>query len=92
MGDTLINEFSPDEIETLLEHELGQHVHHDIPVLVTFEILSTTLELYLASLGLHWAIGAFGFTRLANQNPVKLIPKIGWCLCFTRIHLWGKES
>ena len=38
LGDTLINEFSTDEIETVLAHELGHHVHRDIPVLVTFGI------------------------------------------------------
>ncbi len=66
LGDTLINEFSPDEVETVLAHELGHHVNRDIPVLVTFGILSTTLGLYLASLGLNWAIGQFGFLSPAD--------------------------
>ncbi|MBP8164806.1 MAG: M48 family metallopeptidase, partial [Anaerolineales bacterium] len=35
LGDTLINEFTPDEIETVLAHELGHHVHKDIPFLIT---------------------------------------------------------
>lgn len=30
LGDTLINEFTPDEIETVLAHELGHHVHREI--------------------------------------------------------------
>src|SRR5215208_980911 len=62
VGDTLINEFSIDEIETVLAHELGHHVHRDIPVLITFGTLSTTLSLFLASLVLNWAIRYFGFT------------------------------
>jgi STE24 endopeptidase len=66
LGDTLINEFSTDEIETVLAHELGHHVHRDIPVLITFGILSTTVGLYLASLGLNWAIGVFGYTSPAD--------------------------
>ena len=74
LGDTLINEFSTDEIETVLAHELGHHVHRDIPVLVTFGILSTTLGLYLASLGLNWAIGTFGFTSAAD---VAALPALG---------------
>jgi len=74
LGDTLINEFSTDEIETVLAHELGHHVHRDIPVLVTFGILSTTLGLYLASLGLNWAIGTFGFTSPAD---VAALPALG---------------
>lgn len=74
LGDTLINEFSANEIETVLAHELGHHVHRDIPVLVTYGILSTTLGLYLASLGLNWAIGAFGFSSPAD---VAALPALG---------------
>ena len=66
LGDTLINEFSTDEIETVLAHELGHHVHKDIPFLIAFGTLSTTLSLYLASLALSWAIGYFGFTGPAD--------------------------
>ena len=66
LGDTLINEFSTDEIETVLAHELGHHVHRDIPFLITFGTLSTTLSLFLASLALNWAIDYFGFTSPAD--------------------------
>ena len=74
IGDTLINEFSTDEIETVLAHELGHHVHHDIPVLITLSTLSTTLSLYLASVALNWAIGYFGFTGPAD---VAAFPALG---------------
>ncbi len=74
LGDTLINEFSLDEVETVLAHELGHHVNRDITVLITFGILSTTLGLYLASLGLNWAIDVFGFTSPAD---VAALPALG---------------
>ena len=74
LGDTLINEFSTDEIETVLAHELGHHVHRDIPVLITFGTLSTTLSLFLASLALNWAIRYFGFTGPAD---VAAFPALG---------------
>jgi len=66
LGDTLITEFSTDEIETVLAHELGHHVHRDIPFLITFGTLSTAVSLFLASLVLKWAIGYFGFTGPAD--------------------------
>jgi STE24 endopeptidase len=66
LGDTLINEFSPDEIETVLAHELGHHVHKDIPVLMAFGTIMTLGGLYLASLALHWAVGYFGFSGPAD--------------------------
>jgi STE24 endopeptidase len=62
LGDTLINEFSIDEIETVMAHELGHHVHRDIPFLIAFGTLTTTFGFYLASLGMKWAVAYFGFT------------------------------
>ena len=66
LGDTLISEFSTDEIETVLAHELGHHVHRDIPLFITFGSLSTALSLFLASLALSWAIRFFGFDSPAD--------------------------
>jgi len=74
LGDTLINEFTTDEIETVLAHELGHHVHRDIPLLIAFGTVSTTLSLYLASLALNWAIGYFGFSGIAD---VAAFPALG---------------
>ncbi|HET9589695.1 MAG TPA: M48 family metallopeptidase [Anaerolineales bacterium] len=66
LGDTLINEFSTDEIETVLAHELGHHVHRDIPIFIAFGAVSTALSLFLASLALSWAIDYFSFTGPAD--------------------------
>jgi len=74
LGDTLINEFSTDEIETVLAHELGHHVHRDIPLLITMGAVGTTLGLFLASLGLNWAIRYFGFNGVAD---VAAFPALG---------------
>jgi len=74
LGDTLINEFTPDEIETVLAHELGHHVHRDIPFLITIGTISTTLSLYLTSLALNWAIAYFGFASIAD---VAAFPALG---------------
>jgi len=74
LGDTLINEFSTDEIETVLAHELGHHVHRDIPILITFGTFSTTLSLFIASLALNWATRYFGFTGPAD---VAAFPALG---------------
>ena len=74
LGDTLINEFSPDEIETVLAHELGHHVHKDIPILMGFGTVMTLGGLYLASLALHWAAGYFGF---AGPADIAGLPALG---------------
>jgi STE24 endopeptidase len=77
LGDTLINEFSPDEIETVLAHELGHHVHKDIPILMAFGTVMTLGGLFLASLVLHWAAVQFGF---AGPADIAGLPALGLVL------------
>jgi len=66
LGDTLLSEFSLDEIETVLAHELGHHVHKDIPIGIAVESVSTLMGLYLASLGMSWGARVFGFDGPAD--------------------------
>ncbi|MEJ2709567.1 MAG: M48 family metallopeptidase [Anaerolineales bacterium] len=66
LGDTLLDEFSNDEIETVLAHELGHHVNKDIPIGIAVESVTTLLGLYLASLVLEWGVGLFGFNGPAD--------------------------
>jgi Zn-dependent protease with chaperone function len=77
LGDTLINEFTPDEIEAVLAHELGHQVHRDIPVLIAFGTLSTLIGFYLASLAMNWAVSTFGFTGISD---VAAFPALGLIL------------
>lgn len=75
IGDTLLNEFTPDEIETIMAHELGHQVNKDIPLGIAFSTLTTLLGLFLASLGLNWGVSALGFINSADiaAFPVLLI-------------------
>ncbi len=77
LGDTLINEFSTDEIETVLAHELGHQVHRDILFLIAFGTVSTLVGFYLASLAMNWAVGAFGFSGVSD---VAAFPALGLIL------------
>ncbi|HLE13175.1 MAG TPA: M48 family metallopeptidase [Anaerolineales bacterium] len=72
LGDTLINEFTADEIETVLAHELGHHVHRDLPVGLLVESAITLGGLYLASLGLNWGVAVFGFESPADIAALPL--------------------
>jgi STE24 endopeptidase len=62
IGDTLLNEFTVDEIETVMAHELGHQVNMDIPMGIIFGSITTMVGLYLASLGLEWGVRVFGFS------------------------------
>ena len=72
LGDTLLEEFSDDEIETVLAHELAHHVHHDIPIGMAVETVMTTLGLFLASLVLEWGVTVFGFRGPADVAALPL--------------------
>ncbi len=48
MGDTLLREFSDDEVEVVLAHELGHQVHHDIWKLIALSAPTSIIGLYAA--------------------------------------------
>ncbi len=56
LGDTLLASYTPDEIEVVLAHELGHHVHYDLWKLIIAQTTVTLAGLYLVNLGLHWDI------------------------------------
>jgi STE24 endopeptidase len=72
LGDTLLKEFTTDEIETVLAHELGHHVHKDIPVGMLISALLTLGGLYIAALGLNWGVTYFGFEGVSDIAALPL--------------------
>ena len=72
LGDTLLTEFSADEIETVLAHELGHHVNKDIPVGLAVDTALTLIGLYVASLIMNWGVAVFGFTSPADPASLPL--------------------
>lgn len=72
LGDTLIDEFMPDEIETVLAHELGHHVNKDIPLSIFMESVITLVGLFLAYLALSWGTEALGFEGPADVAAMPL--------------------
>jgi STE24 endopeptidase len=62
LGDTLLNEFSADEIETVLAHELAHHVHKDIPLGIAVESAILLMGFYLSSRILDWGVAFYGLS------------------------------
>ena len=77
LGDTLIENFTPEEIETVLAHEMGHHVNRDIPLLITANTALTLLGFYLAGLGMAWGVGRLG---LGSVSDVAAMPLFGLVL------------
>jgi STE24 endopeptidase len=73
LGDTLIDEFSDDEIETVLAHELAHQVHRDIPIGILVESVITLGGLFLAALVLDWSVAALGFNSISDVAAMPLL-------------------
>lgn len=71
LGDTLLDEFTAEEIETVMAHELGHHVHRDIPIGIVVSALITFAGLFLAARFLEWSSLALG---LAGRADVAALP------------------
>jgi STE24 endopeptidase len=72
LGDTLLSEFTADEIETVLAHELGHHVHRDIPLGIIVNTALTLLSFWLVHLALQWGTRVFGLTSIADPAGLPL--------------------
>ena len=77
LGDTLLKDYSADEIETVLAHELGHHVHGDVGKGILTETVLMLGGLWLASLVLDQATATLGFQGLAD---VAALPVLGLVL------------
>ncbi|NBD36491.1 MAG: M48 family metalloprotease, partial [Chloroflexi bacterium] len=66
LGDTLYEEFTPEEIETIVAHELGHQVHHDLELGILVESALTLGGMYAAHRALLWGIERFGFAGLGD--------------------------
>lgn len=73
LGDTLINHFNPDEIETVLAHELGHHVHHDLTWGILVQSVLTLAGFWLANLVMRWGVGFFGYAGLSDPATLPLL-------------------
>jgi len=73
LGDTLLGEFTTDEIEVVLAHELGHQVHKDIPIGILIQSGITLVGFYLASLALSRGATALGFSGPADIAALPLL-------------------
>ncbi len=72
LGDTLLRDYTPDEIETVLAHELAHHVHNDLIKGLVEEAVLIPLTLWVASLLLAWGVSAFGFRGIDDVAALPL--------------------
>jgi STE24 endopeptidase len=73
LGDTLLEKFTPAEIETVLAHELGHHAHKDLPLGIAVQSALTVFGFWLADGVMRWGVAAFGYRGLTDPATLPLL-------------------
>jgi STE24 endopeptidase len=80
MGDTLLDQFTPDEIEVIFAHEIGHHVFRHIRKMVVTGVIYSVLGFWVCSrVLLAWATAEYGPLD-ANQMPPSTLPLLMFVL------------
>ena len=77
LSDTLLAEYSDDEIEVILAHELAHHVHKDIWTSVVYDMALMFAGLFAAHLVLRWAVPVFGLQSAADPAGIPVLLMAG---------------
>jgi STE24 endopeptidase len=83
LSDTLLADYSDDEIEVILAHELAHHVHRDIRTGVLADTVVMFAVFLLGHQALRWAVPVFGLRHPADPAglPVLLVTAGAVALC-----------
>jgi STE24 endopeptidase len=73
LADTLLDNYAPDEIEAVLAHELGHHVHRHILKSIVVQAGTTLLGFWVANWVLHYAVDHHMFEELSDFANLPLL-------------------
>src|SRR5262249_51626592 len=82
LSDTLLENYSPDEIEAVLAHELGHHVHRHIPKSILVHAVISLFGFWAANWALRFAVDQHAFDGLADFANLPLLILISTVLSF----------
>lgn len=82
LADTLLDNYSPDEIEAVLAHELGHHVHRHILKSIFVQAGITFVGFYAANWALHYAVDQHMFEELSDFANLPLLALVSVVLSF----------
>ncbi len=85
VSDTMLAEYTDEEIEVVLAHELAHHVHGDIWKGIGFESAMILAGFYLASRALAWLAPVFGLRSVSDIAGLPLLVLAAGAVSFVMI-------
>src|SRR5215831_1972887 len=82
LADTLLDNYTPDEIEAVLAHELGHHVHKHILKSILVQAAITFVGFWAANFALHYAVDHHMFEELSDFANLPLLALVSVVLSF----------
>lgn len=76
MGDTLLDKFSPDEIEVIFAHEIGHHVHRHIQKMIATGVVTSCAGFWILDRVLVW----WANIPTAADAPTSALPLVMFTL------------
>jgi STE24 endopeptidase len=73
LGDTLLEQFTPEEIEVVFAHEVGHHVHRHLPKMVAVSVLLATGGFWLVDWALHRLTDTLGYAGFSDPAALPLV-------------------
>ena len=82
LADTLLDNYTPEEIEAVLAHELGHHVHRHIFKSILVQAGITLFGFWAANWALHYAVDRHFFEQLSDFADLPLLALVSVVLSF----------
>src|ERR1039458_3569665 len=82
LADTLLDNYTPEEIEAVLAHELGHHVHRHILKSIFVQAGITLFGFWAANWTLHYAVDQHLFEELSDFANLPLLALVSVVLSF----------
>ncbi len=82
LADTLLDNYTPEEIEAVLAHELGHHVHRHILKSMFVQAAITLFGFWAANWTLHYAVDQHMFEELSDFANLPLLALVSVVLSF----------
>jgi STE24 endopeptidase len=72
LGDTLLQQFTPEEIEVVFAHEVGHHVHRHLPKSIALSVVLTLFGFAMVDFVMNSMAGQLGYAGLDDPAALPL--------------------